>query len=83
MNSSADMLTTQLNIEMYIQKNYHGKIDAMKWESLADGTHLLILYSGGEQIALLFIKSELQSYFSEGWEQRLQEKAKDILKNGR
>lgn len=68
MNGSTDIQTIQINIERYIQKNYHGKIDAMKWESLGDGTLRLLLYRGGEQSVLVFTKKKLYCYILKGWE---------------
>jgi len=81
MNGRTDIRTIQQNITMYIQKTANDRIDALKWESLEDGTHHLLLYRGGKQAILLFTKSELRSYILEGWKERLQEKMRSCLEN--
>ena len=83
LNGSTDILTIQLNIEGYVQKNYHGKIDAMKWESLEDGTLRLVLFRGGEQPTLVFTKQELQTYILKGWERGLQDKLRSVVNDDR
>ena len=52
MNDSTDIPANQANIEWYLKKNYHGKVDAMKWESLVDGT--LVYFSTGAESSLLW-----------------------------
>ena len=79
MNDSVDILTIQTIIEWFFKKNYHGKIDAMKWESLEDRTLRLHLYRGGEQSVLVLPKEELQSYILTGWELRFQEKLRSVI----
>lgn len=71
MNGSTDFRTIQQNMTTYIQKNANDNVDALKWEPLQNGTYRLLLYRGREQTALLFTKSELQSYILEGWQLRL------------
>ena len=83
MNGSADILTIQQNITTYVQKNYHGKIDAMKWASIEDGNLRLLLYRGGEQSVLVLTNEELQSYILKGWERRLQEKLRNEVEDDR
>ena len=82
MNGSTDLLTIQQNITTYIQKNAKDKIDALRWESLGDGKHRLLLYKGGDQSGLMFTTSELQSYILKGWEQRFQEKLRSVVDDG-
>ena len=81
MNGSTDSPTIQADIQWYLKKNYHGKIDAMNWESVGDGTHRLLLYKGGEQSVLMFTMQELQSYILKGWERRFNEKLKSVVKD--
>ena len=81
MNISTDIEAIQIDIERYIQKNYHRSIDAMKWESLGDGTLRLVLYRGGEQSVLVITKKELQSYILKGWEQSFQEKLRSVVQD--
>ena len=78
MNGSTDIPTVQVNIEWYLKKNYHGKVDVMTWESKADGIYHLHLYRSGEQSDLVFTKQELQSYLLAGWERRFQKKLESI-----
>ncbi|UCF98428.1 MAG: hypothetical protein JSV89_02580 [Spirochaetaceae bacterium] len=66
MNGNADIPTIQANIEWYLKKNHHGKIDAMKWESVEDGTYRLLLFKGAEQSVLAFTQKELQIYILKG-----------------
>jgi hypothetical protein len=61
-NGSTDIPTVQANIEWYLERNYHGKIDATKWESLGDGILGMVLYRWGEQSVLEHPKQELHSY---------------------
>ena len=79
MNGSTDLRTIQQNITTYIQKNAKDKIDALRWESLGDGKHRLLLYRGGEQSVLELPKEELQSYILEGWGLRFQEKLRSVV----
>lgn len=46
MNDSTDIATIQAKIEWYLKKNYHGKIHAMNWEAVRDGSiRPLLFYS--------------------------------------
>ena len=56
----------QANIECYLKKNYNGKIHAMNWESVGDGSLRLLLYIVEEPPVLVFTKKELQSYILKG-----------------
>jgi hypothetical protein len=78
---STHILTIQANIEWYLKKNYHGKIHAMKWESVGDGSLRLLLYISEEPSALVFTKKELQDYILKGWEQRFQEKLRSVVQD--
>ena len=81
MNGSTDSPTIQADIQWYLKKNYHGKIDAMNWESLGDGAYRVLLYRGGEKSVLVLPKEELQSYILKGWERRFQKKLRSVVKN--
>ena len=81
MNGSPDILEIQLNIEWYLKKNYHGKIHAMKWGSLEDGTLHLLLYITEVPSVLVLTKDDLKDHIQEGWEARFEEKLESVIRN--